>query len=85
MRQLYYALCASCLELHSHKTAKKLVLEAGQASTSLLQRRLRLGYGRAARMLDQMEQEGVVGPPQGSRAREVLVDREAIGRGAAGS
>lgn len=52
--------------------AKKLVLDSGQASTSLLQRRLRLGYGRAARMLDLMEQEGIVGPPQGSRPREVL-------------
>jgi len=57
--------------------AKQLVLNTGQASTSLLQRRLRLGYGRAARMLDLMEQEGVVGPPQGSRPREVLVSREA--------
>ncbi|MDP3723408.1 MAG: DNA translocase FtsK, partial [Candidatus Omnitrophota bacterium] len=56
--------------------AKQLVLNTGQASTSLLQRRLRLGYGRAARMLDLMEQEGVVGPPQGSRPREVLVSRE---------
>ncbi len=52
--------------------AKKLVLDTGQASTSLLQRRLRLGYGRAARMLDLMEQEGIVGPPQGSRPRDVL-------------
>lgn len=58
-----------------YETAKQLVLEAGQASTSLLQRRLRLGYGRAARILDQMEQEGFVGPPQGSRPREVLASR----------
>ncbi|MBI2104217.1 MAG: DNA translocase FtsK 4TM domain-containing protein [Candidatus Omnitrophica bacterium] len=56
--------------------AKRIVLESGQASTSLLQRRLRLGYGRAARILDLMEQEGVVGPPQGSRPREILVSRE---------
>ena len=57
-----------------YDTAKQLVLDTGQASTSLLQRRLRLGYGRAARMLDLMEQEGVVGPPQGSRPREILVN-----------
>jgi S-DNA-T family DNA segregation ATPase FtsK/SpoIIIE len=57
-----------------YEMAKKLVLETRQASTSLLQRRLRLGYGRAARILDLMEQEGIVGPPQGSRPREVLVE-----------
>jgi len=56
-----------------YEMAKRLVLEAGQASTSLLQRRLRLGYARAARILDLMEQEGLVGPPQGSRPREILV------------
>ncbi|MBI3021461.1 MAG: DNA translocase FtsK, partial [Candidatus Omnitrophica bacterium] len=61
-----------------YEMAKQLVLETGQASTSLLQRRLRLGYGRAARMLDLMEQEGLVGPPQGSRPREILVSREAV-------
>ena len=64
-----------------YETAKQLVLETGQASTSLLQRRLRLGYGRAARMLDLMEQEGLVGPPQGSRPREILVSRESVQRG----
>jgi len=57
-----------------YEMAKKLVIETRQASTSLLQRRLRLGYGRAARILDLMEQEGIVGPPQGSRPREVLVE-----------
>jgi S-DNA-T family DNA segregation ATPase FtsK/SpoIIIE len=55
--------------------AKRLILDTGQASTSLLQRRLRLGYGRAARILDLMEQEGLIGPPQGSRPREILVSR----------
>jgi S-DNA-T family DNA segregation ATPase FtsK/SpoIIIE len=65
-----------------YETAKQLVLDTGQASTSLLQRRLRLGYGRAARILDLMEQEGLVGPPQGSRPREVLMSRHAAGRGA---
>ncbi len=61
-----------------YEMAKQLVLDTGQASTSLLQRRLRLGYGRAARILDLMEQEGLVGPPQGSRPRDVLVSRETV-------
>ncbi|MBI2174238.1 MAG: DNA translocase FtsK, partial [Candidatus Omnitrophica bacterium] len=60
-----------------YEMAKQLVLDTGQASTSFLQRRLRLGYGRAARILDLMEQEGLVGPPQGSRPREILISREA--------
>jgi len=67
-----------------YEMARQLVLDTGQASTSLLQRRLRLGYGRAARILDLMEQEGLVGPPQGSRPREVLVTREALRQGASG-
>ncbi len=52
--------------------AVRLVLEMGKASTSTLQRRLRLGYGRAARILDAMEKDGIIGPPDGSRPREVL-------------
>lgn len=48
-------------------------IEAGQASTSLIQRRLRLGYGRAARIIDELENLGIVGPPNGSRPRKVLV------------
>lgn len=53
--------------------AIKLVVESGQASTSLLQRRLRLGYARAGRIIDEMEQLGVVGPHVGSKSREVLM------------
>ena len=64
-----------------YETAKQLVLDTGQASTSLLQRRLRLGYGRAARILDLMEQEGIIGPPQGSRPREILISRERLPQG----
>ena len=55
-----------------YKDAVQLVLELGKASTSTLQRRLRLGYGRAARMLDAMERDGIIGPPDGSRPRDVL-------------
>ncbi len=53
--------------------AIKVVIEAGQASTSLLQRRLRVGYARAGRMIDDMEQMGIVGPHQGAKARDVLI------------
>ena len=52
--------------------AVRIVVESGKASTSLLQRRLRLGYGRAARLIDMMEKDGIVSPPDGSRPREVL-------------
>ena len=53
--------------------AVRLVVEMGRASTSALQRRLRIGYGRAASLLDAMEADGIVGPPEGSKPREVLV------------
>ncbi len=53
--------------------AIKCIVEAGQASTSLLQRRLRLGYARAGRLIDQMEQMGVVGPRDGSKPRQVMI------------
>ena len=52
--------------------AVRVCLEMGKASTSTLQRRLRLGYGRAARILDMMQREGIIGPPDGSKPREVL-------------
>jgi DNA segregation ATPase FtsK/SpoIIIE, S-DNA-T family len=52
--------------------AVKLVLEFGKASTSLLQRRLRIGYGRAAHLIDLMEQDGIVGAADGPKPREVL-------------
>ena len=56
--------------------AVKIILRARQASGSMLQRRLRVGYTRAARLLDLMEQEGIVGPFCGSKAREILVEPE---------
>ncbi|MFB3904953.1 MAG: DNA translocase FtsK [Acidobacteriota bacterium] len=61
------------LEDDLYEDAARFVVETGKASTSLLQRRFRIGYGRAARLLDIMQHEGVVGPPDGSKAREVLV------------
>ena len=56
--------------------AVRIVMELGKASTSTLQRRLRIGYGRAARLIDMMEQEGLVGPPDASKPREVLKKRD---------
>jgi len=56
--------------------AVRVVVETNQASVSILQRRLRLGYSRAARLIDIMEQRGIVGAYAGSKARDILVDRE---------
>lgn len=56
--------------------AKEVVLKAGKASATLLQRRLRVGYARAARLLDILEEMGVVGPAEGSKPRELLVSQE---------
>jgi S-DNA-T family DNA segregation ATPase FtsK/SpoIIIE len=55
-----------------YEDAIRLVLQMGKASTSTLQRHLRLGYGRAARILDRMQRDGIIGPPDGSKPREVL-------------
>ena len=54
--------------------AVELILLTGQASVSYLQRKLKLGYARAARIIDQMERDGIVGPSEGSKPREILVD-----------
>ena len=56
--------------------AVEVVLETGQASVSMLQRRLKLGYSRAARLVDQMEERGIVGPFEGSKPRQLLITRE---------
>jgi S-DNA-T family DNA segregation ATPase FtsK/SpoIIIE len=58
-----------------YQDAVRVCCEMGRASTSTLQRRLRIGYGRAAHLIDLMEKDGIVGPPDGTRPREVLKDR----------
>ncbi len=55
----------------NYDEAVNIVMETGQASISMIQRRLRIGYNRAARMVEQMEREGIVSPPDGARPREV--------------
>ena len=56
--------------------AVEVVLDTGQASTSMLQRRLKLGYAHAARIVDELEEKGIVGPFEGSKARQVLITRD---------
>jgi len=59
-----------------YQDAVRVVCEMGRASTSTLQRRLRVGYGRAARLIDLMEKDGIVGPPDGAKPREVLKKKD---------
>ena len=56
--------------------AISIVVSSGQASTSMLQRRLKLGYARAARVMDQMEERGIIGPSEGSKPRRVLITKD---------
>jgi S-DNA-T family DNA segregation ATPase FtsK/SpoIIIE len=56
--------------------AVDVILETGQASVSMLQRRLKLGYARAARIVDEMEEKGIVGPFQGSKPRTILITKD---------
>ena len=56
--------------------AVDVVIDAGQASTSLLQRRCKLGYARAARIMDEMEMRGIIGPHEGAKPRAVLISRQ---------
>ena len=60
------------------REAAEACIHQGVGSTSLLQRRLRIGYGRAARIVDQLHDAGVLGPPDGSRPREVLLDHQGL-------
>ena len=59
-----------------YEEAREIIIKAGKASSSYLQRRLRIGYARAARLLDILEEKGVVGPPDGSKPRDVLIKGE---------
>lgn len=65
--------------------AIKVVVELGQASTSLLQRKLKLGYARAARIIDQMEERGIIGGYEGAKPRQVLITKEQLMERQAGS
>jgi S-DNA-T family DNA segregation ATPase FtsK/SpoIIIE len=62
-----------------YEDAVKMVIDMGKASTSVLQRRLRVGYGRAASLLDAMERDGIIGPPDGSKPRAVLINKDEYG------
>ncbi len=61
-----------------YEEAKKLVIEAQKASASYLQRRLRVGYARAARLLDVLENEGIIGPGEGAKPRDVLIKKDDV-------
>lgn len=61
-----------------YEEAKKIVIEEKKASTSYIQRRLKIGYSRAARILDELEEAGVVGPANGAKPREILADRASL-------
>jgi S-DNA-T family DNA segregation ATPase FtsK/SpoIIIE len=60
------------------RQAAEICMQFQQGSTSLLQRRLRIGYGRAARIIDQLHNAGVLGPPDGSKPREVLLGLDSL-------
>jgi S-DNA-T family DNA segregation ATPase FtsK/SpoIIIE len=64
----------------AYNEAVRLAVQQGQISVSHIQRRLKLGYARAARLVDMMEQNGIVGPADGSKPREVLVEPDFLAR-----
>lgn len=59
-----------------YEDAKEAVIEAGKASTSFIQRKLRVGYSRSARLMDMLEENGVIGPADGAKPREVLEKKD---------
>jgi S-DNA-T family DNA segregation ATPase FtsK/SpoIIIE len=61
-----------------YEDAKQAVMEAGKASTSYIQRKLRVGYSRAARLIDILEERGVIGPADGARPREILIGKDGV-------
>jgi S-DNA-T family DNA segregation ATPase FtsK/SpoIIIE len=72
--KLDFGLTGSETDDELYEEAKEVITQAGKASASLLQRRLRIGYARAARLLDMMEERGIVGPADGAKPREVFID-----------
>lgn len=68
----------STIQDNLYKEAKELIITKGIASTSYLQRKLAIGYNRAARIMEQLEKEGIVGPPRGSKPREVLIGKRIL-------
>jgi len=66
----------SAEELECLEKCLEVIRQEKKASTSLLQRRLRLGYGRAARMIDLLEDRGIIGPGEGAKPREILVQMD---------
>src|SRR5206468_10979264 len=62
------------------REAAEVVIQHQQGSTSLLQRRLKVGYGRAARIIDQLHMAGILGPPDGSKPRDVLAGLDDLDR-----
>ncbi|MFH0912716.1 MAG: DNA translocase FtsK 4TM domain-containing protein [Candidatus Omnitrophota bacterium] len=77
LKEQHKSLMANDQKDEFYDEAVRVIMESGQASVSILQRRLRLGYTRAARIIDTMEQEGVIGSFEGSKPRKILIDREA--------
>jgi len=69
-----FGLANNDIEDDLYDDAKTIIIQAGKASASFLQRRLRIGYARAARLLDILEDQGIVGPANGAKPREILVD-----------
>ena len=66
------------IDVSTHDGIAEIVINNSSGSTSLLQRRLKIGYGRAARIIDQLHSAGVLGPPEGSKPREVMVTHEQL-------
>ena len=64
------------MEDELYRDAVELIIDSGQASASMLQRRFRIGYNRAGRLIDTMEANGIIGPSEGSRPRKVLISKE---------
>jgi len=71
---LGFGLTGSETDDELYEEAKEVIIKAGKASASLLQRRLRIGYARAARLLDILEERGIVGPADGAKPRDVFID-----------